>query len=38
LAFQEFNFEDKVYLKGEGNVTNVATRGTKGGQNEALIR
>ena len=29
LAFPNFNLEDKVYFKGEGNLTNMATRGTK---------
>ena len=30
-VFPEFNLEDKVSLKGEGNVTKATTRGNEGG-------
>ena len=38
LAFPDFNLEDKVSLKGEGNVTNAATRGNEGGISGAQTR
>ena len=34
-AFPKFNLEDKVSLKGEGNVTNATTRGNEGGISKA---